>query len=189
MRFCSKKKEIERKRRNVAMRLMKTGVIVFAVVFISLALFFSCDNGTKGVDPTEADIQKFVEAMSIFGFVLGDGELPCINFSESEPWDPEGGTITFTGCEFDGVTVNGSVNLKMAYNAPIFSITLSGTLNFSGAGAPASSMAFNFTLTLDESSYPYEIAMSGTVTIDGTVFNASGFLDEFYNFFFYYYYY
>lgn len=164
------------------MRLMKTGLIVFAVVFISLTLFLSCDNGTKAVDPTAADIQKFVDIATFLGGIMEGEPPPCVTVSESSPYDPEGGTMTFTNCDFECLIVDGSVNMKMAWNDPIFSMTLSGELNFSGTCAPASSISFDFTMTIDTSTGPdYSIAVSGTITIDGTVFNASGFLNEIYD--------
>ena len=158
------------------MRLLKTGVIVFAVVFISLALFFSCDDGTKAVDPTAEDIAKFVEVMQVFVPFMGP-EPPCVDMSYGE----DTVTLTFTNCESDGVIINGSITLTVSGDPySQLSITFNGTLNLSGAGAPVSSIAFNFTLTVDMSAYPsYSFAMSGTITIDGTVFNASGFLNEF----------
>jgi len=162
------------------MKPMRFVLIGITVVLFSFLFVLSCDNATEGEDATAEDIAKFVEVMSIFDW--GETTPECVTESESETQ----ASLTFTNCEFDGVIVNGTVTMAFSGTETQASITFTGTLNFTGAGAPASSVSFNFTLTIDMSSYPYSFAMSGTVTIDGTVFNASGFMNDFLNYYAYF---
>jgi len=161
------------------MKRLKLVVIGLAVIFISLAFVLSCENGA--VDPTEQDLETLGEAMfyAFDGIEYGVDE-PGVTFSGDDPTVPEGMTITFSNYTYLGVTINGSMNIKATVSGtyPYFTAitaTVSGTLNFSGPGAPADSVAFNFTISVDFSD-PYNpvITVSGTFTIDGTEFNASG---------------
>lgn len=160
--------------------MKKVVVISFIVVMflIPAYLFSSSCGGEEGVDATEEDIQQFIEIMMMFTSVM-EGEPPaCVDMSTSSPSDPEGGTITFNNCDFGGVIVNGSVNLKMTSSGSIWSLSYSGSLTFSGPGAPAESITFNMTMNIDYSASTLEEALSGsgTITIDGTTFKVEGFL-------------
>jgi len=154
---------------------MRFVLIAFIVAMFSLVVVLSCDN-SEAKDPTEADIQKFVEIMTFIGDTMDDPPA-CVDIEESETETSFTETITFTDCDFEGIGVSGSLTLtgNMVSETQV-TLNFSGTLNFTGEGAPASSVSFNFTLTI---TYPDSVEMSGTITIDGETFKASGFMDEF----------
>jgi hypothetical protein len=154
--------------------------LVFALLLLPAYVFASSCGGEDAVDPAAEDIAQFVEIMSLIGEAMDEDPPPCVDQVEGDM----SMSITFNSCDFEGVIVDGTVSLTASEGSTSASINFSGTLTFTGPGAPASSVAFNFTLTVDFSSYPYSFAMSGTITIDDTVFNAAGFLNEF----LYYYY-
>jgi hypothetical protein len=165
------------------MRKLKVAIIGVLVVFTALfVVFIGCENGAP--DPTQEDLNKLGAAM---GIALGD-----INFGYDEtgvaftgdPYSSEGGTVTFTDYEnpfYSGIIVNGTLNIKMSVSGNTFSATASGSLTFTGAGAPVGSVGFNFTINIDFTD-PYNpvITVSGTFSIDGTEFNASGIGNLFY---------
>jgi hypothetical protein len=160
-------------------KLVLIGVVVaiFAFVFV-----LSCDT-TKVKDPTQQDLEKLGSAMYYAFYDIEYGyDEEGVTFSGDDPTVPEGMTIIFAGYTYMGVTVNGSVNIKAEIsgvypNITGMNATISGTLNFSGPGAPADSVAFNLTMAVDmPDSDPnnWTITVSGTFSIDGTKFNASG---------------
>ena len=155
---------------------------VVAMLLIPAYVFASSCGSEGGVDPTAEDVEQFIEIMTLFTGVMEGDPPPCVTVSTSEPSDPEGGTITFNNCDFGGIIVNGSVNLKLTMNGDVISMSYSGSLTFSGTGAPAESVTFNMTLSIDTSASTLEEALSasGTVTIDGTVYNATGFMEALY---------
>jgi hypothetical protein len=159
------------------MRKLKLVIIGVLVLMTALfVVFIGCENGAP--DPTQEDLDKLGGAMAI---ALGDIEFgydePGVAFT-GDPYSSEGGTVTFTDYEnssYSGILVNGSMNMKISGSGDTFSVILSGTLTFSGSGAPVQSIGFNMTITVDISD-PYNpvITVSGTFSIDGEEFNASG---------------
>ena len=166
------------------MKKMRFVLIAFIVAVFSLVAVLSCDT-SEGKDPTEADIAKFVEIMTFFGDVL-EGEPPCVDFDEGETATSYWETYTFNDCDFEGIGISGSMTLTgTMVSETQFTLNFSGTLNFTGEGAPASSVSFDFTITITGSYPDFSYAMSGTITIDGETFKASGFMDEFLTYYMY----
>jgi hypothetical protein len=143
----------------------------------------SCDS-EEGIDPTEADIQQFTEIMVFFGGIMeGEEPPPCATVTETETQTSLTMSVTFNNCDFEGIIVNGSFTLTLnMVSECVYTISYSGSVTMSGTGAPAESVAFNLTMTIDSCAATFEegVSVSGTVTIDGTVFKASGFLEELY---------
>ena len=158
------------------MKPIKLVLISVAVLLLSLVFILSCDT-TKAEDPTEEDIQKLGAAMDIAFSSWDEGEPPPGITLTGDPDTPGGVTITFTNYTNAGVTVNGSLTMSMTSTATSVTMNISGTLNFTGAGAPAGSVGFNVTISIDMSDPDpnnWVISISGTFSIDGTTFNATG---------------
>ena len=167
------------------MRKLKLVIIGVLVVMTALfVVFIGCENGAP--DPTQEDLDKLDAAMAIvFGEVFGD-ELPeGVEMTGDDPFAEGGGTgtITFTDYEssyYPGIIVNGSVTMSSEQTGEYTgTITITGTLTFSGASAPVESVGFNLTITIDMSSGDPEITISGTFSIDGEDFNAAGLVEMF----------
>ena len=163
------------------MKPIKLVLISVAVLLLSLVFILSCDT-TKAEDPTEEDIQKLGAAMAVaIGDLTFGVDEPGVTFtSESE----EEGSVIFSGYTNNGITINGMLTMRISGSGDTASFAISGTLNFTGPSAPVESLAFNFTISINASDPQNPvITVSGTFSIDGTVFNASGIEDMFMAFF------
>ena len=161
------------------MRKLKLVIIGALVMLTALfVVFIGCENAAP--DPTQEDLDKLGAAMGIAFGELEDFESPPsgVTVSGDPYYDPNGGTITFTDYEnstYSGIIVNGSLNLKISASGDIITATITGTLTFTGTGAPAGTVSFDMTITIDVSDYYNPVVTaSGTFSIDGEEFNASG---------------
>lgn len=166
-------------------------IISFIVaIFLIPAMVFasSCDSGAA--DPTEEDLQQFADIMEAVGMVM-EGDPENVEFSETDPEDPEGGTITFNNASYGGVTINGSLNMKITVDYsgtyPIVTFVYKGSLTFSGENAPAETFEMDMTMVVDFNAASFEEALSGsgTITIDGQAFNVAAFLEDIYYWYYY----
>jgi hypothetical protein len=188
MSICGKNAYSNSEGRDRGMKPIKLAIVAFTVITISLVGFIGCENGAP--DPSDEDLEKLGSAMEIaIGDVDFDYPPAGVTISGDPYYDPNGGTITFTNYvnpNFPGITVNGSLFMKITAAGNTASVTVSGTITFSGTGAPAQSIGFDMTINLDFTD-PYNpvITVSGTFSIDGNEFSAAGIGDLFW----YYYYY
>ena len=154
---------------------------VVAALLIPAYVFASSCEGEEGVDPTAEDIEQFTEIMMFVGGIMDEVDFedppPCMVVSEDMTDTSIILSVTFNNCVFEGITIDGTITITITPTGEYSgTITYTGSLTMSGPGAPCSSVSFNMTMTFTETSF----SASGTVTIDGTTFKASGFADQLY---------
>jgi hypothetical protein len=162
------------------MKKAKKWLVVFGVIIFSLVLFLSCDNGGAGEKPTQEDINNFGAGLTAAfspitvgetGLVSTDGNvIIVISGTETDP------VISITWNNFtdstSGITISGTLNISGSFDADssTLSLTIAGTMSFTGA--PVTNVEIDITMAIDASD---EATISGSIIIDGTDFDASGF--------------
>jgi hypothetical protein len=151
---------------------MKRGLfyIISAVVLLmSLVLFFGCDNETYE-EPGEEQLQQIGAA---FGYAFGAVESLCVDIDDSGIGETGGTVIITWDCVVpcvppDGnVTINGTLTVTLTET----SMSITGTLTFTGDCAPVSELGIAITITETGE----DETISGYVSIDGTKYNAASF--------------
>jgi hypothetical protein len=174
---------------------MRKTIKLFLIGFIVVSLFvfvLGCNNEEKAATPSQETVANFQDMMNaVFeseAMYYVDIEDP----SYGESGSGSGYTVTFDGDQSSGtftivftdyqdyyydITINGTITLAYSYSETTGTITIDGTLTFTGTDATVGSIGFNkvtVTVTGLDTQEP-TVSVSGTATVDGVKYDASAF--------------
>jgi len=149
--------------------------LITIVVLVMVAGFFlSCDTGEGAIDPGEEQIAAMLAGYII---IMAAELTECPVTVDTGDEDNGSSTTTFDNCVVDTVTINGSMTETWSTTESTYTEKITGSITMTGTGAPANTVVFDVTVTVDL--LTAEETITGTITIDGVKYNAAGFADIF----------